>query len=46
MPKDEKEKLVPNLRFKGFTDDWILYKLKDVSKRITRKNKEQIANIL
>ena len=45
MPKDEKEKLVPNLRFKGFTDDWILYKLKDVSKRITRKNKEQIANI-
>lgn len=27
MPKDEKEKLVPNLRFKGFTDDWIQEKL-------------------
>lgn len=27
MSKEEKEKLVPNLRFKGFTDDWIQEKL-------------------
>ena len=45
MPNKEKEKLVPNLRFKGFTDDWIQYKLQDIANRVTRKNEKQVANI-
>ena len=31
MSKEEKEKLVPNLRFKGFTDDWIQRKIKKIA---------------
>jgi type I restriction enzyme S subunit len=34
------EKRVPDIRFKGFTDDWEQRELKDVSKRILRKNKD------
>lgn len=31
---------VPNLRFKGFTDDWEQRKLRDISTRVLRKNKD------
>ena len=33
------EKLVPKLRFSGFDDEWKSFKLSEISKRITRKNK-------
>ena len=31
---------VPNLRFKGFTDDWEQRKLGEISERILRKNSD------
>ena len=34
------EQRVPNLRFKGFTDDWEQRKLRDISTRVLRKNKD------
>lgn len=36
FPKDENK--VPEIRFKGFNDDWEQHKLFDLSERITRKN--------
>lgn len=36
---DTKQK-VPNLRFKGFTNDWEQRKLGDISTRVLRKNKD------
>ena len=33
------EKIVPKLRFNGFNDEWKEFKLNEISKRITRKNK-------
>lgn len=39
MMADIKRK-VPNLRFKGFTDDWEQRKLRDISTRVLRKNKD------
>ncbi|MFK4957943.1 restriction endonuclease subunit S [Lactococcus garvieae] len=35
-----KHKKVPELRFKGFTDDWEQRKLGDITKRVIRKNKD------
>ena len=34
------EKLVPEVRFKGFTDDWEQHKLGEISERILRKNSD------
>ena len=34
------EKLVPEVRFKGFTDDWEQHKLGEVAERILRKNSD------
>ncbi len=39
MMADTKQK-VPNLRFKGFTNDWEQRKLGDISTRVLRKNKD------
>ena len=36
---DSVKKKVPELRFKGFTDDWELRKLSSIAERVTRKNK-------
>ena len=36
---DKKQKMVPKLRFPGFTDDWKQRKLGEVCERVTRKNK-------
>lgn len=36
---DSVKKKVPELRFKGFTDDWEERKLSSISERVTRKNK-------
>ncbi|BDR55021.1 restriction endonuclease subunit S [Bombiscardovia apis] len=41
MRKDNNQKLVPQLRFKGFTDPWEQYKLKDITVRVTRKVEER-----
>ncbi|MDD6387138.1 restriction endonuclease subunit S [Lactobacillus equicursoris] len=41
--KDEKK--APKLRFKGFTDDWEHGQVKDIAKRITRKNKNNESNL-
>lgn len=35
----DKKRKVPNLRFKGFTNDWVQRKLSEVTERVTRKNK-------
>ena len=37
------EKLVPEVRFKGFTDDWEQRKLNEATTRILRKNKNLIS---
>ncbi|MFR0496663.1 restriction endonuclease subunit S [Limosilactobacillus reuteri subsp. suis] len=36
------EKLVPEVRFKGFTDDWEQYKLGGISFKVNTKNKENL----
>ena len=36
---DSVKKKVPELRFKGFTDEWDQCKLSDITKRVIRKNK-------
>ncbi|HFI0251724.1 TPA: restriction endonuclease subunit S, partial [Streptococcus suis] len=36
---------IPACRFRGFEDDWKEVKLREVSKRVTRKNKELISNL-
>ncbi|MDK6863936.1 restriction endonuclease subunit S [Nosocomiicoccus ampullae] len=38
MKKQGKQRLVPKLRFKGFSEDWEQEKLKNVVERVTRKN--------
>ena len=38
IPNEQKKANVPNLRFSEFNKPWDKYKLKDISKRITRKN--------
>ncbi|MFQ6164341.1 restriction endonuclease subunit S [Limosilactobacillus reuteri] len=36
------EKLVPEVRFKGFTDDWEQHKLGEISFKVNTKNKENL----
>ena len=36
---------VPKLRFKEFTNEWNLNKLKDFSNRVTRKNKDNLSKL-
>ena len=44
--QNEKDaKRVPELRFKGFTDDWEQRKLGEIADRILRKNKNNISNL-
>ena len=38
------ERLVPKLRFSGFTEEWKSFKLNEISERITRKNKSLETN--
>ena len=37
---EDRGKNVPKLRFKGYNDEWKHYRLKDITTRITRKNKK------
>ena len=37
---NEQNKKVPTVRFKGFTNDWEQRKLRDISTRVLRKNKD------
>ena len=36
---------IPKLRFKEFTNEWNLNKLKDFSNRVTRKNKDNLSKL-
>ena len=38
MNKKKESKVVPNVRFKGFTDDWKQRKLNDIADKVTEKN--------
>ena len=35
----------PNIRFKGFTDDWEQPKLEDIAERVTRKNQDYVSEL-
>lgn len=39
------KKMIPNIRFKGFTDDWGTSKLCEIADRITRKNSDNSSNL-
>ncbi len=45
MQMDEKKPSVPKLRFPGFTDPWEQRKLGEVTRRVTRKNKNNISKL-
>ena len=38
MNKKKESKVVPNVRFKGFTDDWKQRKLSEIADKVTEKN--------
>ena len=38
MNKEKESKVVPNVRFKGFTDDWKQRKLSEIADKVTEKN--------
>ena len=35
----------PNIRFKGFTDDWEQRKLEEIVERVTRKNQDLVSEL-
>ena len=35
----------PNIRFKGFTDDWEQRKLEEIAERVTRKNQDLVSEL-
>lgn len=35
----------PNIRFKGFTDDWEQRKLGEIVERVTRKNQDLVSEL-
>ena len=43
FPQDGKK--VPEIRFKGFTDDWEQRKLRDLVNRVTRKNQDLVSEL-
>ncbi|PMB83699.1 hypothetical protein CJ206_07730, partial [Dolosicoccus paucivorans] len=42
---DQQQKLVPKLRFRGFTEDWQQHELKNIMERVTEKHNDSIKNV-